>query len=69
MVLTFTPSVTEINISVAITNDRLAEIDEVFFGDLITDVDRVTTDPAEAEVAILDNDSKLLKVNHFSVTV
>ena len=67
MVLTFTTSVPEINISVVITDDNLVEIDENFFGDLTTDVDDVTIDPAEAEVIILDRDSKLLRSNHFFV--
>ena len=59
MVLTFTPSVTEINISIAITDDELVEIDEGFFGDLTTDAGIVIINPAEAEVTILDRDSKL----------
>ena len=69
MVLTFTPSVTEISISIAITNDELVEIDENFFGVLTTNSDRVTVDPAEAEVIIVANDSKFLKLYHSSVTV
>ena len=58
MVLTFTPSVTEINISVTITDDDLVEIDENFFGDLTTNAGGVTIDPAEAEAIILDRDGK-----------
>ena len=59
MVLTFTPSVTEIDISVTIANDELVEIDENFFGDLITTSGDVIINPAEAEVTILDRDSTL----------
>ena len=69
MVLTFNVTVTEINISIAITDDELVEIDENFFGELTTDAGAVTIDPADAEVIILDNDSKFLKLNHFFVTV
>ena len=68
MILTFTPSVTEINISVTITDDDLVEIDENFFGELTTDEGGVIIDPGEAEVTILDRDSKFLGSNHFFVT-
>ena len=56
MVLTFTPSVTEINISIAITDDDLVEIDENVFGDLTTGAGGVIIDPTEAEVTILDDE-------------
>ena len=69
MVLTFTLNVTEISISIAITDDELVEIDENFFGELTTDAGAVTIDPARAEVIILDNDSKFLKLNLFFVAV
>ena len=57
MVLTFTPSVTEINISVTITDDDLAEMNKNFFGELTTDTGGVILDPAEAEISILDDDA------------
>ena len=69
MILTFTPSVNEINISVTITDDNLVEIDENFFGVLTTTASGIIIDPREAEVTILDRDSKLLRANHFSVNV
>ena len=58
MILTFTPSVTEINIPVVITDDDLAEMNENLFGELTTDVGVVIINPAEAEVTIFDRDSK-----------
>ena len=69
MVLTFTPSVTEINISVTIANDDLVEIDENFFGDLTTDAGGVIINPAEAEITILDRDGTFLRSSHFSINV
>ena len=59
MILTFMTSVTEISITVTITDDDLVEIDENFFGDLTTTSGDVIINPAEAEVTILDRDSKL----------
>ena len=63
MVLTFTQNVTEINVTVKVTNDKLVEIDENFWGDLTTSIDGVIIDPGEAKVTILDKDSKLLRSN------
>ena len=67
MVLTFTPSVTELNIHVTIINDNPVGMDENFFGDLTTSAGGVTTDPAEANISILGRGCKLLKSNNFFV--
>ena len=62
MVLIFTPSVTEINLSVTIIDDDLVEVGENFFGNLTTNASCMTIHPAEAEVTILDRDGKLLRI-------
>ena len=61
----------QVNISITIINDNIAESDESFYGNLSLDYlfgtitpfpisQSVSVDPKETEIVILDDDSKIL---------
>lgn len=58
--LTFSPSQPSITIDVAINDDQIVEVDELFKASLtlVTDNSRVTINPALADVTIRDNDGE-----------
>ena len=72
--LTFSPSVSAINVSVTIIDDSVDELPETFFADLeLITVTNVTIDPERATVTIEDNDGEWfvlsLKLFHSSMHV
>ena len=58
--LSFSPSVAQVSVPVAITNDSLVEIIETFTA-LLTEpmIDRLTIDPPEATITIPNDDREL----------
>ena len=68
MLLTFGPGVLSLDVSVPIVDDNLAEVDEVFYGNLRLPagsefVGLVELNPDRANATIFDNDGKSIYKN------
>ena len=59
MVLTFDRDTSNFSIPINIIDDQVHELDEQFFGDLVTSDEDVILDPQRTRVRIADNDGML----------